>query len=331
MGGDEWLHALKCSSLGPRSRSQHATYLDLLQKLAGKPLDVVIANPDRMRALMREKMTMSSLRAAAAAVRALGKHGEMPDQYAPFLEEWGKMHAEASRQDIERARGLRSEKPMRLSVAQILAKEQQLARESPGTDTHLLVAAGAANIPRFLDLGMISLGQEVGELGTGEARFVVPPDGPGAPPPRLLVRSALGNAMDLGATPELCEAVKKSFATRPRTHLFVDASGNPFSSRKVFIKWASTRLTSAFGGKKASLLDVHRAFAEEGVHGDAVKRAVKGALSQRPQPPEAGSARRQSPGAKHDPPAASPRPQSPSMPMTRGVHVLKDGSLTVVL
>lgn len=328
--GDEWLRALKGSTLGTRSKDQHVMYLDILQKMANKPLDVVVANPKRMGELMRASMTVSSQRAATAAVRALGKHGGLPPEYGHILTEWGKIHAEASRQDIERARRLQPEQ-LRVSVADILTKEQQLARETPGSDEHLLVAAGAANLPRFIDLGAVSLGPEVGELVHGEARFVVPPAGG---PPSLLVRSAESSGeglLDLGATPQLCEAVGRSLAARPRKHLFLDSSGSPFSTRKAFLKWAATRLSSVFGGKKVSLLDLHKSFNKDGVQGDAVKRAVVGVSTPSPSLSSDTEAPRRLTALDPKKKKGGGTLLAKGQGTRRGIHVLKDGTLAVVL
>lgn len=244
---------IEAETLSDSSKTQYLEKLTTLSKLVGKPLDYILDNPHRVRAIIERRYQCAlTQRAFVAAVKAVFHYNphlkeSKADKYDQYTEFQNQM-SQAVTDRYMAAEPSDKERQNWVPWNEVLARERELAASEFGSYDHLLLAMYCLIEPLRQDYGAlrILIEREPHEGATGNYLVLTRDASAGK-----LVLNTYKTAKKYGryerALPEnLLAIIKANLLANPRAYLFVDENGEPYRKSNSFTQFSNRTLKRLF-------------------------------------------------------------------------------------
>jgi len=251
-------NAIKSANgLSDASKTSYLKQLRQALKLLKPRYTDILLDPEgsnsKLNSLVKSKtISQNTARSIVAALLSLFKHATAPKGVQP---DWTKVLEEHNKKVTdwtEQNRLTPREEEGWLTHDQWIAKEKELRRDQPGSQTHLIVAFHALTTPLrggdLFDVKLVKPSDPDADESKGGKQDVLVWQGVDKPS-RLLIRSHKTRkqypVLVRELPVELRRIVDESLKLNPRTYLFVNAKGKPWS-RSSFLAWKSKTFLDVF-------------------------------------------------------------------------------------
>lgn len=238
-------------NLTPKSKAIYIGQLKRLSVVTGRTLEKMVRKPNSTyQRITAQYDNPRSLRTMIVAIKSLFKHN--PTLRCEYPEAWERWHDKFKTIDavvtdeVMRGEPTERERENWVHWADVVAKEQELARTQYASDHHVLLAMYTLIEPARQDYAQVFLTPRPPSDQTQGNYIILPPVGDAT-----LVLNEYKTAKTYSTytrvLPEnLTAIIRASLARRPRQYLFTMRDGSPFS-KSSFIQYSNNILKRLFG------------------------------------------------------------------------------------
>jgi hypothetical protein len=262
----DWKHYILSSDVSDLSKKMYISQIDKLIEDMGQPIEWVISHPTQVYERIRANgSSVSSMRNRISAVCSLLKHWPSAgDEFKEERDQWCEYQKKLNSKNLERAlTGQPSEREVVNWVPwkQVLKTEEYLRTSEYGSLRHLVLAMYTHMEPMRGDFGNVKI-YTTTPPGCGDAgnyMFLSPHAGKST-----ICLNEYKTAKRYGqftrALPDsLVAVIRASLQHDPREYLFLSVTGEPYSKKNSYVKFANRILYSIFG-KHMSITLLRHAF-----------------------------------------------------------------------
>lgn len=249
------VHGIRSSEkLSDNTKGQYVERLTTLSKAMSKPVEWFVNHPKEVAEFVQAKYACPlTQRSFIVAIKALFHHNpELKLTHAKQFNAFGLYQNAMSQEVHERymnAEPSEKERQNWVSWPQVLAKERELAATEYGSTNHLLLAMYCLIEPLRQDYGAIRILVDKRPAPYSKSNYlVISPDASTG----TLILNEYKTAKSYGAferalPSNLMGIIRQSLLKQPRAYLFVDESGDAYSSKNSYAKFSNRVLRKLFG------------------------------------------------------------------------------------
>jgi integrase len=251
-----WVKSILAADVSKNTKEQYVRNSITLQRLAGgRTLETIISHPKSMlRRIDTAYESNQTRKSLMSTVKAYVKYNpELKETYAEAIEIWSdafRVTDKAITERVATAQPTQRELMNWVEWGDVLKKQHELGFGEYASITHLLVSMYSLIEPIRADYGNIRIVREGGEEPQSENYVLLSPM-PGRS--KLVLHSYKTSKRygmfqrDLPA--QLVNIIETSLKKFPRTFLFVDESGHPYTKRNSYTRFANRTFERLFGKK----------------------------------------------------------------------------------
>ena len=255
--GHPWVRSILSADISKNTKEQYVRNSITLQRLAGgRSLETVISHPKSMlRRIEAEYESMQTRKSLISTVKAYVKYNpELKETYGPQIETWSEAFRFADKAITDRvgtAQPTQRELRSWVEWGDVLKKQHELGSIEYGSITHLLVSMYSLIEPIRADYGNIRIIREGDGVVPENENYITLSSTPGR---SKLVLHSYKTSKRYGVFQrelpiQLVHILETSLSSFPRTHLFVDEGGQPYTKRNSFTRFANRTFERLFGKK----------------------------------------------------------------------------------
>jgi hypothetical protein len=238
--------------LTDKSKAVYIGQLKRLSVVTGRTLEQMVRKPNSTyRRITAQYDNPRSLRTMIVAIKSLFKHN--PNLRCEYPEAWEKWHTKFQTIDAvvtdEVMRGEPTDKERQNWVrwADVVAKEQELARTEYASDDHLLLAMYTLIEPARQDYAMIAL-HATPPADQTKGNFLVLPRAGGATLVLNDYKTSKTYSTYTRVLPDnLTAIIRASVQNSPRQWLFTMRDGSPYTNKSSYVQYSNSILKRLFG------------------------------------------------------------------------------------
>jgi hypothetical protein len=254
MAEEEWERVIEEASLSPTTKKNYIYNIGNVLGAMGSTILYVLKHPDETVAELRKRYRPPSVRTQATAVVGLFKHWEkVRHAYPAERETWCALMKEMDKNVQTRMQeGDPTEREMVNWVPwpKVLLAEKKMRTTEPASDRHLLLAMYTHMEPVRADYGNVRMYVEQGPSDDQEEDrgnyMVLSTENSYLVLDEYKTRAKLGT-FKREVPPSLVSIIVQNMTNKPRSHLFVQKNGEPYTKKNSFVQYANRQMYSIFG------------------------------------------------------------------------------------
>jgi len=264
----DWKHYILSSDVSELSKKMYISQIDKIIEEMGQPIEWVISHPAQVYERIRASgSSVSSMRNRISAICSLLKHWPSAgDEFKAERDTWCEYQKKLNNKNIERAMtGQPSEREVVNWVPwrRVLSTEEYLRTSEFGSLRHLVLAMYTHMEPMRGDFGNVRIytnsPPDCESKDVGNYIFLSPHMGKSTICLNEYKTAKRYGQFNRVLPDSLVAVIRASLQNDPRSYLFLSVSGEPYTKKNSYIKFANRILYSIFG-KHMSITLLRHAF-----------------------------------------------------------------------